>query len=270
MAEWVVEPHPHYPLCNMDPQFKPSNKPAAFLAAVVLLMILAFGWMTNSRNAANAHLQQEISLRNALQSEMVITKDKLGRETAEKLTLQTDVKTLVDMKDKLSADKQQLIELVQRQDKDHKLIVAALVKTKVVVKEIRSEKPAVLTDSSASFVVATDSIGYEATVTGVHVDSAKVPSLVVRNLVIPNSSEISFQWGEKKEGYPISFKITNSNPLFHTQNVESYAIPQLTKAEVRPNFFEGLSLTLKNGKTPFVIGVSAGALGVLLLTGALH
>lgn len=233
--------------------------------------MLGLGRMTTLRNEANESLAQEIKLRNALQSEMVVTRDELGRETAEKLTIQTDLKTLEAMKDKLSAEKRQLIELVKTQDKNSKLIAAALVKTQVEVREIVSNKPVAITDSTATFAVATDSISYDAQVKGVRVDTTtQTPSLVVRNLKIPNDAQISFQWGEKKEGYPVSFKITNSNPLFKTKNIESYAIPELKKEEVRPTFFQGLGITLKNGKTPFVIGLGAGAAGVLLLTGALR
>lgn len=249
----------------MEPNFK-SYKLTLILIGIIILLSLAFAWEINSRNKATDHLKQEIALRSALQSEMVITKDKLGHETAEKVSLQTDVKTLVEMKDKLSADKQELITLVQAQDKNHKLIAAAVVKTVIVVKEITITKPVATTDSSASFAITTDSISYDAKVSGIHLDSTKVPSLVVRNLTLPNTSEVSFQWGDKQNGYPVSFKIKNSNPYFKVQNLDSYAIPELKKTTVRPNFFQAISLSFMKGKTPFIIGLSAGALGAFYFT----
>jgi len=240
------------------------------LAALVLLLLFGVGFMAQRQSKAKAELQTEVNLRQALLADMVVTKDALGRTQAEKLSLQTDMKTLVRVKDKLSADKQQLVEVISRLDKNKKLITAALVKVQVEVKEIYSNSPAMATDSTATFVVATDSISYEAKVANVRIDTIKVPSLVVRNLKIPNTTQVSFQWGEKNDGYPISFTVVNSNPLFKTKNIESYAIPELRKEAVRPTFWQGIGLTIKNGKTPFVIGLGAGALGVLLLSGSLR
>lgn len=240
------------------------------LAAIVVLLLLGIGFMTQRHNKVANELQTEVNLRQALLVDMIVSKDELGRTQAEKLALQSDLETLMKLKNNLSADKQELVNAVIRLDKSKKLITAALVKVQVEVKSIHSDRPTLSTDSTATFVVATDSIAYEAQVTNVRIDTAKVPSLVVRNLKIPNTAEISFQWGDKKEGYPISFTVANSNPLFKVKNIESYAIPELYKAKVRPTFWQGVGLTIKSNKTPFLIGLGAGGLGVLLLGATLH
>jgi hypothetical protein len=82
---------------------------------------------------------------------------------------------------------------------------------------------------------------------------------------LPNKQEISFQWGkEPKEGYPVSFSVSNSNKYFKVANIESYAIPEIKKTELKPNFWNKLGTTFtKGGNSIVYIGIGAGI--VLLL-----
>ena len=77
-------------------------------------------------------------------------------------------------------------------------------------------------------------------------------------LVLKNKQYVSFQW-DKRNDKPISFSITNSNPLFQTTNIESYAIPELNKDKIKPNFWHKVGNGIKNGgSTGIKIGVGIG------------
>lgn len=241
-----------------------------YLLALCLLLLVGMGLLSQQQNNTEGKLREKVKLEQALRAEMEVSKDDLGNVTSEKLALQASVKDLNKIKDELTLEKQQLLGFVEKQDKQNKLLAAAIVQMGVEVKELRAGVPVAITDSSAQFAVVTDTISYRAEIANVRIIPNIPPTLLIRDLKIPNQSQVSFQWGEKKEGYPVSFKITNTNPLFKTYNIESYAIPELKKEVVRPNLGQRLGLTIKNGKTPFVIGLSAGAVGVLFLTGVIR
>ena len=57
------------------------------------------------------------------------------------------------------------------------------------------------------------------------------PLLTISNFKIPNKQFVEFHWEDDKTT-PIAFSVTNSNPLFITNNIESYAIPELIKEEI--------------------------------------
>lgn len=245
-----------------------SNKTIYTLAAVCFLLLLGIGKVWTNANESELRLTNQIKLEQALHAELEITRDSLGSETAKKLTLQTTVKDLSKREAKLTKDQKELLAFVKVKDKNKNLIAAVIIHDTVKVRELASGPPIAFTDSTVAFEVTTDSIAYRATVENVSpvADSTKVPMLLLKNLYIPNQTRISFEWGERKDGYPVSVSVTNTNPLFKIGNVESFAIPELQKSTVRPSFFQGLGTSLNTAKTPFLIGLGLGVIGVLVLT----
>lgn len=248
-----------------------SKRVSFVIYVIALLCLLLVGVFARNYFEADAKLKEAQKLQNALRAEMIITKDELGRETATKLTLQASVSELEAIKNQLSTDKKELLAYVKTQDKNKQLIVAAITKTEVKAKNIDSGKPTLVAGDSIKFAVVSDTISYGATVSNVRpANDSTAPRLRIDSLLLPNKSYISFHWGDKKEGYPISVSVMNSNPLFKTSNIESYAIPELQKKIVRPTFLEKVGNGLRIGGTPLLIGVGVGVVGGVLLSGALH
>ena len=91
------------------------------------------------------------------------------------------------------------------------------------------------------------------------------PELVFKNLQFNNTQIIDFHWKDnKKEGYPIAFSVSNSNPYFEVVNIESYAIPEL-KREIKPTFWKRIgSGANEYGKPLLFFGIGVGTLWLLL------
>jgi type II secretory pathway component PulJ len=253
----------------MEPTQNPSKTPWA-LGVVCLLLLLSLGWSLRQTEQAQTRLAQAQQLETALRAEMVVTKNALGQETATKRSLQTNVQELQALKGELSASKQELLRYVTAENKKHPVIAATVIKQQVQVAKIESGKPVAQTDSSVTFRVQSDSLSYEAQVQNITARKDSLPRLTLRNLSIPNTASVSFSWGTKQEGYPVSVSVTNSNPLFHTSNIESVVIPELKKETLRPTLWEKIGTGVKVNRTPFLVGVGAGVVGALLLSGALH
>ena len=63
--------------------------------------------------------------------------------------------------------------------------------------------------------------------------------------------------------YPIGFSVTNTNPLFETVNIDSYAIPELQKTDLTPTNWNKFTNFFKtNGKyiVAFGIAVAGGSI----------
>jgi hypothetical protein len=131
----------------------------------------------------------------------------------------------------------------------------------VLIQRVTPDQPVVVpvasrADSTVVFAVRTDTMRVVARVSGVA--PGPRPELRLDSLELRNEQTIVFQWGEKKEGYPISLRVENSNPYFQQTAMESYAIPQLQKDEIKPTL--GVRLR-KNGGVLLKVGGPALLLG---------
>ena len=74
------------------------------------------------------------------------------------------------------------------------------------------------------------------------VDTLLKTKLLFNNLSLPNKQYIEFKWKDnKKEGFPISFSLSNSNIYFKVYDVDSYIIPEIKKEVLKPNFWQKLN-----------------------------
>jgi hypothetical protein len=113
------------------------------------------------------------------------------------------------------------------------------------------------------FVKNDSTMKYDLIVHNVQPIDLELPKLEFKKFELPNTQFIEFHWkDERKEGYPISFSVTNSNPYYKVYNIDSYAIPELNKVELKPNFWQKLAKFSKStgGKIAFFgVGVVTGA-----------
>ena len=107
------------------------------------------------------------------------------------------------------------------------------------IRGIKNDTPTELTDTSVTFTqIDNDSLNYEIKITGVKPIENKKQTLLLNNITIPNKQTVSFNWGNKKDGYPVSLNVSNSNSLYKIHDIQSYAIPELKKEEIVPNFWQ--------------------------------
>jgi hypothetical protein len=90
--------------------------------------------------------------------------------------------------------------------------------------------------------------------------------LFIDSLNLYNKQFIEFHWlNERKDGYPVSFTVRNSNPYFKTYDIESYIIPEVQKSQLKPNIWQKTGNFYRKNRVPFAVGVGAGILTYIIL-----
>lgn len=236
-----------------------------YLTIVVLLGVIYFIHQKNSKLSED--LQSETKLRLALVDTIGTYRNARNELVAEKRTLQFNL-TDAEFKNK---------ELVQRIKETEKknatlekkvsVFAAALMEQQVKIDELQKSIPTVSEkDSSVTFTSKTpDIVKYTLKVQPVLTFKDKVPELKFLDFSLPNKQFIEFHWrNNPKEGYPISFSVTNTNPYFKTTNIESYAIPEIKKPDIKPTFWQKLGRNIKNGGEKLIyVGIGVGAVLIL-------
>jgi len=228
-----------------------------FFISLFALFALTFKMCENQTNLKNVKIQ-ESNLRKALTDTLHHFQTKEGNWGVEKRTLQADLSSLKDQNLVLTDNQKKLIKQVEEQNKNGQIIAAALIDLRAEVADIKNDKPVVVTDTSAQFVSSTENFEYDISVFNVKPIELKKPTLSINKISFPNTQTISFHWKDefKKEGYPISFSVINSNPLFRVNDIESYVLPEIKKETIKPTFLQKLNKTSKT---------SIGKIGILSL-----
>jgi len=231
------------------------------LIALIIILLFLLSMRNNKIQTLKNNLGSAINLSHALTDSVHHYRNKHNEIVNEKLTLQASLNTLNDKNMVLTLNQKQLLANIADMNKRLSIYSAAQIDMMAHISNMYDKKPIVETDSSLIFKHDSDTLNYIIEVNGV---KPTHPELLIKDMSIPNRQFVSFNWsGDKKEGYPVTFNVTNSNPLFKIANIDSYAIPEIKKSELKPTFWNKLH---KFGKTTggkimfFGAGVVAGGL----------
>lgn len=235
-----------------------------FIVAVFAIIAMVYKACDDRQTFKEKELQ-EVNLRKALADTVHHFKTENGLIGAEKLTIQTELNTLKDSHQILTDNQKALIKEVERQNKNATTFAAALIQLKAEIKDWKDSKPVAETDSSVQFAKKTPNLEYDLLISNVKPLDFKMPTLTFNSLSFPNTQTINFHWksDDKKEGYPVSFSVINSNPYFTVSNIESYTIPEIQKNKLKPTLWQKIGTFSKTtgGKVLFFgLGVGAGVL----------
>jgi hypothetical protein len=240
-------------------------------AVIIALLLLSLRGCPHSVPTAELNaLRLSQALRDSTRS--VVENGQLRRE---KLTLQGTIHDLQIEAAALNAQQLRLLATVktyQAHPKGPALIAAGSIKGKAaLVKPQPAIAPELASaDSSAlHFGFKSDSLNYRVRLTGVRALPGVTPELQLESLSLPNEATVAFTWDDAHAGHPVSFSVTNSNPLFRVGGVESYAIPELRPGVVQPHgwpkFWQKIGHGIK-AVVPVAIGALAGfAAGALIV-----
>lgn len=244
------------------------NLTTLIIIGVVLLGLIigGFGLYQQRVNKLNDKLETETKLRNALLDTVKNYQNKEKEWVAEKLTIQVSLKNLEKIQGQLTANQKEMLDRIKEVNKKNDIITAALIQTQVKIDSLIHNGKTTI-DTIKKQIIFSDyrkdgnkEVRYKFIVGNVLPSplTAK-PSLLIDSLSFPNKQFIEFHWKkEKKNGYPISFTVSNSNDYFKTVNIDSYAIPELSKEKLNPNGWQKIgNFFIRNGKT--VIYISVGA-----------
>lgn len=243
------------------------------LIILILLMFVLFGGIVKlfsvKLDNTSSKLDQQIALTNALQDTLRKTNNYLDEEKSSKLTLQASLDKLEDQNLNLSQNQKELVARIKKVQKENSLISAALVRTEVrmdsVLNYITGEVN--LKDSSLLFVQSSDSISFNLQVNDALPAKEFIkPKLSINSLVIPNKQFIEFKFDDKNEYHqrPVSFSITNSNPLIKTTEIDSYIIPEVNKDAIKPTGWQKIKHFLNKRKKEIIIFTIGGGVGYLI------
>lgn len=245
------------------------------LRTIIIILILGLGSTVylqhNKIKRITLEHRNEIKLKNALNDSVNYYINELGEVVAEKLTLQSTIKNLESLNDQLTASEKELLARLKQEKNEKAVIVAALVDAKIIIDSLMGAGDVAVTDSTIEFnsFDTEEYFKYNIVVNGAKpITSLIKPAIFFNRLEFPNQQFIKFNWGEKEEGYPIEFSISNSNPYYKVLDVSSYAIPELQKDVVNPSGWEKVGQWFKrNGRTIVYVGAGAaiGAGGTYIL-----
>lgn len=230
---------------------------------IILILLVVIGFIIHRNNKLSSDLQSETNLRLALVDTITTYKNQRNELVSEKRTLQF----------KLNDKEFENLDLVKRIKETEKknatlerkvsVFAAALVKSQVIIDSLQQSIASVSKeDSSITFTSKNPKyLKYTLLVKPVLTIKDKTPQLTFVDFSLPNEQFIEFHWrNNPKEGYPVSFSVTNTNPYFKTSDIESYVIPEINKPEIKPTFWQKMGKVTKSGgeKAIFIgIGVAA-------------
>lgn len=247
----------------MDKYFK-----YGFFITIFIVIALIFKTCNDQDKMKDAALEAS-NLNKALADTLHHFRTKEGDWGVEKRTLQTDLSTLKDKNQILTENQLKLIKRIDEQNKTSQTIAAALVELTAKVEGLKNDNGIVIGDSSVNFPYKSVDLEYDLTISNIKPIEFKKPTLTINRIAFPNTQTVNFHWkDDRKEGYPISFSITNTNPYFKVTDIQSYAIPELTRKNVKPTFWQKVDNFTKTtgGKViTFGLGVAVGATAVSII-----
>jgi hypothetical protein len=244
---------------HMDKYFK-----YGFFIAIFAVIALTSKMCSDQKKFKEAD-QQASNLSKALLDTLHHFQTKEGDWGAEKRTMQTELSTLKDDNLNLNANQKALIKEVERQNKTATTIAAALVELSAKVEGLTNDN-AIVTDTTVNFPFNSVDLKYNLTVSNVKPIEFKRPILRINSLEFPNTQKINFHWkDDKEEGNPIAFSVTNTNQYFKITDIQSYAIPELKKKEIKPNFWNKVGKFSKTTGGKIVFLGAGFVLGVALI-----
>jgi hypothetical protein len=233
------------------------------IVLIILLCVMFFKVTNMSNNLDKAARKQELTekLLYALQDSMRVVTKANGEMAYERKTLQAELKDLKNQNLNLSSNQKYLLNQIEG---TKNLINAGLIDIAVKLNGVYNTNSKFTNDSTVNFTHNSDSIKYNIDIKNVARYKELNPVMKFNQFEIPNKMVVDFKWGEKKEGYPVSFTVSNSNPMYKVNDIQSYVIPEIKKEDVKPTGWQKFKKKFNQyGKYVTGFGVGAG-LGLLL------
>lgn len=238
-----------------------KKKNIIILILVALLFFISYCFQMKNKDLKH-EMKESIKLRNALTDTITHYVNDIGEHVAEKKTLQASIAFFENENIILSNSQKNLFDRINKLENDKNIIAAALVESKIIIKNLEDSLNVVydVVGDDIKFMGKNDHFRFGITVKNVKPLLNFTPKILFDSLYLYNEQFIDFQWdNDKKLNYPISFSISNSNPYFRVNNVESYAIPELDKNSVKPtNWIKFKNWAKNNWSNGLIFGVGVG------------
>lgn len=243
-----------------------KNKNLFFYIIIIVLLIL-FSFFFKKISNLKTEIENKEKLTLALTDTITTYKNLYNQTVSEKRTIQTNLKEVKNTNIKLTKNQSKLFNKINEVSKEKKIISAAYIELKYKYDSLLLGGGNYDTiNNTIEYVGDTNNLYYYFLVDNVRrVDTLKESNLNIKSLEIHNEQFIEFHWeNNKKEGYPISFSITNTNDNIIVTNLDSYAIPNIKKEIVDPNFWQKTKRWIKKNGNKIIWFAGGFAGGVVL------
>lgn len=231
---------------------------------IIGLLILGYfivNYQLNKIDNLNNKYQTELKLRNALNSDIDSLIDENGDLKQSKKTLQTNINRLNDLNNELSENQKQLLKELKQSNKKREVLAAAnmIMSFKIdSLDNIISKGFVDTTNKKIVFKQSTSNLKYHFTVSNViPFNKNKNVTHKINNIDIPNTQYIEFTYEKdgKKNLYPVSFSVKNTNKYMEVHNIDSYIIPEINPDDLEVGFFERTWLWYQKQSTLAKLGI---------------
>lgn len=240
------------------------NKKNLIFAILILSGYLLFTFQLNRYNNLNDKYETEILLRNAMQDTIKTYENKYGEVVDQKLTLQGNLKRINELYDKLTDNQKKLINNLNNSEKNRKILAAANIRLQFEIDSLKEVISVGVIDTlkkTITFKENTPEIRYEFVVSNV-LPYNKILNVEhkINYLYIPNEQSIEFHYDNKqrRDNFPISFSITNTNKYMKTYDIDSYIIPEIDVKDMEKNIFRRTWNWYERQSTLVKIGIGVG------------
>lgn len=235
------------------------------IGIIILITSISYTIITHQnkkKNLLEDKLLSNNNLISALTDTLSIVVGENGELLKEKKVMQTNIKELEGTNIVLTKNQKKLVDRVNSLQKKYNVISTTLIETELELKNIKNSIGVVDTvKNSVVFSEISKEMEYSVRVKNIRPYKNLIPELIFDEFKVYDTISLDFIWGDKKEGYPVSVMIGNSNKYVDTVGVDSYMIPNI-KPENKKGFWRRTGSWLK-GKKNMLIGFTIGiGLGV--------
>jgi len=247
------------------------------LVIVILIILMGFGinYHLNKRSKDGKKYETELKLREALQDSVKTYKNKEGNWVSEKRTLQGTLGNLTAENVGLNKNQEALLNTISNLNKEWKgekeIWAAARIEYNSLIDSLNVVVAGATdidtTKNLISFTQIDTTLNFVYNIDILAVRPYPLtaqPQINFKKIDFPNTQTISFTFDKnKRKDYPISFSVMNTNPYYVVNNVESYAIPSISKELVNPSGWQKFGRWIKiNGKY-ILVGAAGFGLGAV-------
>lgn len=240
------------------------NKKTIILSLVVLLVLIVSGIIisiqNNKINKIKNQYETEVKLRNAIESKIDSFYNVNDELVLTKKTLQSDLKRLNELKDKLTQNQKELLNEINSKNKNIKVLAAANIKMQIKIDSLNKIITEGEIDTLKNIIIFKDStkyINYKFKVDNVQPFNDNKPvNHSIEYLILNNEQYVEFNYddGDKKQSYPISFDVKNSNKYMKPYDIDSYIIEEIDIPDLEKGFFGEIWDWYKNQSTFIKLG----------------
>lgn len=230
---------------------------------ILLLLVAIIIFQRYKISSLNNEIISQNNLYKAIHDSITYYENINKQLVAEKLTIQSSFDNLNKINSQLSKRQKDLLNNIENLKLKNSIINSALIDTRFKLDSLLiviSNNNEINIDTINNVINFNNLSSKDSTfIFDINVNNVMPiknisPTLMFNSIEIPNRQYVIFYWkDDKKEGYPVSLKVVNSNKYIKVYGMDSYIIPQINKNELNPTFWQKFNRFMKSNGGRLII-----------------